>query len=1057
MARPGIPFGSWGAVVLIALLLLPALPNPAAPAAPSLSSGSSVAGARIAGSTAPTVTVNLTVTGNTPIHLSNQFWGTTVSPRAHLLPLEGELVNATPTQIIVWPGGNGGDEYDPLTNTLYNVSGNSTPTVAVTTEQEFVQWCESIHCSAIMQVPAEIDNATIAAQIVNYTENGLGFHPNYWEIGNEPELWEHWDVPWTRWNDSVGQRNITPTQYAWEVDNYTTAMRLVDPAVQVIGIAATGRSDGSLWNASGWIDPTIAVDGPNLSAVAFHAYPAGTVNHSAVSVAQFYGTIAGSAGLPAQITLLRNTIATTTHAACPSCRPVPLFVTELGAALYHYQDSAFSVGFPGALDFAAQITQAITLNEANVDLYGAVSGTSNSWFNLTGSQRSDYTLYSQIFTHLGSVAYPSQFQVPTDLQKPPSDNTSLGYNLYAVATADALDDSRSDLMMVNLNLSTAVTVNPRSNGLTPYYLAPTEVWEWSGHTVPGVDGIPTVAAITSAPTTEYFRGGVPGNWSLPPQTVALLERFAAPGVPLQFTESGLPLNYSKGTTGTAPTRWFLNVSGATHVANGTATILDFVPAGSYDLSVTTLPFPFNHTVSNPGTRYEPLPPSVVHVGADPVNVTFPFAEQYVLNVTNANPAEGSIRSFPSWTNASEPVPLSATPHPGYVFIHWFGNGIGHYNGTTANVTVTPEGRLRETAHFALGYSVTFRESGLPVGTPWEITIPIQNLTLTSDNSTNSVLERSLVIYAYLVGGVLGYRTLPTNSSFDVEGAPITIPISFIRLTPPAPTFPVTFAEAGLPLGSVWSITVRNVTVLSTAATLLVPASNGSYGYQTATIPGYRAHPLGDGFSVDGGPLTVIVQFAPVLYQIVWIETGLGSNLSWSVRLDGVADPARGSWTTAMVPNGTEAFVIPDTADYIPVPGSGTVHVEGANVTVRFQFLEAKFLVTFSTIGPVPTSLWRVRLSDTTVNSSTASLRFDEPNGTYTFDVTAPAGTFPTPSHGNVTVDAVPMVVPISLQSNGPGPIPPVWSLVRPALVDAVFMVAAAWVTFALVRRMRRST
>ena len=49
------------------------------------------------------------------------------------------------------------------------------------------------------KVPAEIDNPSLAEQIVNYTEVNLSFHPAYWMIGNEPELWGHWQVPWKNW------------------------------------------------------------------------------------------------------------------------------------------------------------------------------------------------------------------------------------------------------------------------------------------------------------------------------------------------------------------------------------------------------------------------------------------------------------------------------------------------------------------------------------------------------------------------------------------------------------------------------------------------------------------------------------------------------------------------------------------------------------------------------------------------------------------------------------------------------------------------------------------
>ena len=103
----------------------------------------------------------------------------------------------------------------------------------------FVTWCETFGCHAILELPAEIDDPSTAAYDVSYTERVLAFHPSYWEIGNEPAIWTHFEIPWSEWNASQAQ-NATPEQFAQVVPAYNIAIHSVDPSAPIIGLGGVG-------------------------------------------------------------------------------------------------------------------------------------------------------------------------------------------------------------------------------------------------------------------------------------------------------------------------------------------------------------------------------------------------------------------------------------------------------------------------------------------------------------------------------------------------------------------------------------------------------------------------------------------------------------------------------------------------------------------------------------------------------------------------------------------------------------------------------------------------
>ena len=82
------------------------------------------------------------------------------------------------------------------------------------------------------------------------------------------------------------------------------------------------------------------------------------------------------------------------------------------------------------------------------------------------------------------------------------------------------------------------------------------------------------------------------------------------------------------------------------------------------------------------------------------------------------------------------------------------------------------------------YTVTFRESGLPIGINWSVTL--DSRTQTSTGSTLVFTETNST-YGYSIGSVSGYPVSNATGSLTVAGGPLTVTVTFSPLPGAAPT------------------------------------------------------------------------------------------------------------------------------------------------------------------------------------------------------------------------------------------------------------------------------
>ena len=125
------------------------------------------------------------------------------------------------------------------------------------------------------------------------------------------------------------------------------------------------------------------------------------------------------------------------------------------------------------------------------------------------------------------------------------------------------------------------------------------------------------------------------------------------------------------------------------------------------------------------------------------------------------------------------------------------------------------------------------------------------------------------------------------------------------------------------------------------------------------------------------------------YPLVFTETGLPSETTWSVALNGASQSSTGSSITVAEPNGTYSFTVGSVSGYTERPSSGSVAVNGAAVSETISFTPTttpKYTVTFTEIGLTSGTSWSVTVGRATESSATPSIVFGLVNGSYAYTV-----------------------------------------------------------------------
>jgi hypothetical protein len=456
--------------------------SPTGPGAPTLD----LAGPAAQVSASPaTLTVHGVVATETP-----NFWAVDVDGMTNAANSKAAaLLNATPITTLRY-GDNWVDETNWTTGCYYN--GNSTCSPATGAPATFAALCQWLHDQCVLGLPAETNSVSATMSLVHWLAAQTSWQPTCWAIGNEPQDWTHFNIPWTHWR-STDNSVATAAQFALDSANMTQALRQIYPGACVIGI----ENNDNVGRTGPWTSAVVAAD-PAINAVAIHSYPD---NHC-------LGPILSETNLTSLARQYQDAVAV--------AHGLPVYTHEFNVGL----GACSALGTEAGSAFtSANIAQALEVGMPQFSYFQFYcSSTDCMVSSVTNAETPIYTLYSELLVHL-------------DIAHIRNVTFSGGVNPETYAVQGSNNATDSSLLVSNA--ATSGWENLSLAGLTPS--------NWTGM-VYAQNTLGQVTQMVYAPGMTL---------TLPPESTVVVSTHAAPSQPAsgggppmtyttQFAETGLP-------------------------------------------------------------------------------------------------------------------------------------------------------------------------------------------------------------------------------------------------------------------------------------------------------------------------------------------------------------------------------------------------------------------------------------------------------------------------------------------------------------------------------------
>jgi hypothetical protein len=463
----------------------------------------------------------------------------------------------------------------------------------------------------------------------------------------------------------------------------------------------------------------------------------------------------------------------------------------------------------------------------------------------------------------------------------------------------------------------------------------------------------------------------------------------ATNYPIWFTETGLANS----------TNWAIAL-GSQNSSSVSHTITFSVTNGTYPFFVVALsgmypePPVGNVTVAGMGQhvpiQFSANPTYPVRFSENGTNLT--SGTNWVVNVTGPNG---------SWSvNTTGTSLVYHLTNGTYNYSIWV-PGTSFQTAVPENGTFTVAGAF-QTVSVTFGpappiYTIQFTETGLPSIDVWCVSLGGRGTC----GSSNLVVGEPNGTYAYVITAPPGYVAAQPYGNLTISGAARTVTVTW-ALAPG--TYGVTFTEIGLPSGTVWSVTLgpNGVSTNGTNATFFV--ANGTFVFSVPAVAGYSENGGNGWLNVSGASFGVLVLFTAgvTTYPVTIGETGLANGTQWQVNTSGAS--SSGSLTLNTVnstvislSNGSYTFTVVPVAGYTATYNSSVV-IQGAGATFSVVFgtnsnstpPPPAYSVTLTESGLPNGTGWSASLGGSGWSSTTRTITFAEPNGTYPLTVSPPA-------------------------------------------------------------------
>jgi len=216
-------------------------------------------------------------------------------------------------------------------------------------------------------------------------------------------------------------------------------------------------------------------------------------------------------------------------------------------------------------------------------------------------------------------------------------------------------------------------------------------------------------------------------------------------------------------------------------------------------------------------------------------------------------------------------------------------------------------------------------------------------------------------------------------------------------------YSVSFVENGLPSNMLWSVTLANFTLASLSSSISFAEPNGTYVYTLGEVSGWTTSNFTGSVNVIGGAIMVANYWVPATFAVVFTDVGLPLGINWFVTLNGTLHNSTGTTIEFAEENGTYAYTIGRIPGWETFDLAGSVSVIGAAVTVTITWYQVIYPVEFTETGLPSGTNWSVMLSGMELSSKTSTIVFEEPNGSYVYQVGSVNNYASSPSFGTFTV------------------------------------------------------